>query len=51
MKRVYINMLDEGEQERVPLSYGPNYERLVALKRMYDPHNLFRSNSNINPTQ
>jgi len=28
---------------------GPNYERLVELKRRYDPDNLFRLNHNIDP--
>jgi FAD/FMN-containing dehydrogenase len=32
-------------------AYGPNYERLVALKSKYDPTNLFRMNHNIKPQQ
>lgn len=28
---------------------GPNYERLVELKRRYDADNLFRLNHNIDP--
>jgi FAD/FMN-containing dehydrogenase len=39
----YINLLDVGEQERVPLVFGANYERLLELKRMYDPDDVFRS--------
>ena len=31
-------------------AYGPNYERLVALKNKYDPMNFFRMNHNIKPT-
>jgi FAD binding domain/Berberine and berberine like len=31
-------------------AYGPNYERLVALKNKYDPTNFFRMNHNIKPT-
>jgi hypothetical protein len=31
-------------------AYGPNYERLVALKNKYDPMNFFRLNHNIKPT-
>jgi FAD/FMN-containing dehydrogenase len=31
-------------------AYGPNYDRLVALKNKYDPTNLFRMNHNIKPT-
>jgi hypothetical protein len=30
-------------------AYGKNYERLVALKKRYDPGNLFRMNLNIPP--
>lgn len=45
----YVNfMMDEGE-ERVKATYGENYERLVMIKRKYDPNNLFRVNQNINP--
>ena len=33
-------------------TYGPEtYERLVALKNRYDPHNLFRLNHNIVPSR
>jgi FAD/FMN-containing dehydrogenase len=36
-------------QPRIRASYGSNYERLVSLKRKYDPDNVFRLNPNINP--
>jgi FAD/FMN-containing dehydrogenase len=28
-------------------AYGDQYERMVALKKQYDPANLFRLNQNI----
>ena len=42
-------MLAEDEAHRVPSAYGPNYERLTALKRTWDPDNLFRRNHNVDP--
>jgi hypothetical protein len=45
----YVNMMmDEGEG-RVRASYRGNYDRLAAVKRTYDPDNLFRVNQNIKP--
>ncbi|MBO0693451.1 MAG: FAD-binding oxidoreductase [Acidimicrobiaceae bacterium] len=46
----YVNFMGEEAADRVRAAYGPNYERLVALKRRYDPHNRFRMNQNISPT-
>ena len=41
--------MEEG-QERISQAYGARrYERLKALKRIYDPTNLFRLNQNIPP--
>jgi FAD/FMN-containing dehydrogenase len=47
---VYVNYLagDEGER-RVRAAYGAHYKRLAAIKRQYDPSNLFRMNQNIAP--
>lgn len=39
----YVNLLDESEQARIPLSYGPNYPRLLEAKRVYDPANVFNA--------
>jgi hypothetical protein len=46
----YVNfmMADEGA-DRVRETYGPNFDRLVAIKSRYDPENLFRVNQNIRP--
>ena len=49
-KGFYVNTLAlDDPNQRVRASYGDNYERLVALKRKYDPTNLFRRNANIDP--
>jgi FAD/FMN-containing dehydrogenase len=46
----YINYMtdDEGEA-RIRAAYGANYERLVEVKRTYDPENFFDGNQNIRP--
>jgi FAD/FMN-containing dehydrogenase len=51
-RAVYVNALEDASEEgenRVRDAYGVNYDRLVVLKRKYDPTNLFRLNSNIKP--
>ena len=45
----YINFMDDDDSGRVRDNYGINYDRLVQIKRRYDPHNLFRINQNIAP--
>ena len=48
--RTYINFQTaEEDEERVRATYGANWDRLVEIKRTYDPDNLFRSNRNISP--
>jgi len=48
-KGTYLNyLMDEGEQ-RVRDSFGPHFDRMVALKTKYDPTNFFRLNQNIKP--
>ncbi|HRH86228.1 MAG TPA: FAD-binding oxidoreductase [Rubrivivax sp.] len=45
----YINFLNEEEgRERIEAAYGrANLERLAALKRRYDPENLFRHTKSV----
>jgi FAD/FMN-containing dehydrogenase len=50
---VYVNYLgqetDEGA-DRIKAAYGSEkYQKLVALKKKYDPSNMFRLNQNIKP--
>lgn len=45
----YINMMMDEGQERVMAAYRDNYPRLAAIKRKYDPQNLFHVNQNITP--
>lgn len=47
---VYVNFMAEGEAQRVKAAYGDSYEKLVELKRKYDPSNMFRLNQNIKPS-
>jgi FAD/FMN-containing dehydrogenase len=49
MGGVYVNNLGDEGHERVRAAYGENYDRLVMLKRQYDPDNLFRLNQNVQP--
>ena len=47
---VYVNFLGDEGEERVRDAYpGPTWDRLAAVKRRYDPTNLFRLNQNIPP--
>jgi FAD/FMN-containing dehydrogenase len=48
---VYVNYLGDEGDERVKAAYGPNYDRLAALKEKYDPANLFSQNQNIAPVR
>jgi FAD/FMN-containing dehydrogenase len=45
----YINFLTQDEADRVAFAYGAMYNRLVELKKKYDPTNFFRMNQNIKP--
>jgi FAD/FMN-containing dehydrogenase len=45
----YINFMAADDQDRVRVNYRDNYDRLVDVKRKYDPDNLFHLNQNISP--
>jgi FAD/FMN-containing dehydrogenase len=46
----YVNLAATDDREaRIHAAYGDNYPRLAALKKRYDPGNLFRLNANIKP--
>jgi FAD/FMN-containing dehydrogenase len=48
--RRWLNYLgDDQADDAVRAAYGPNYERLRAVKRRYDPDNVFHLNHNIAP--
>jgi FAD/FMN-containing dehydrogenase len=48
--RRWLNYLgDDQGTDAVRGAYGPNYDRLVEIKRRYDPDNVFRNNHNIDP--
>jgi FAD/FMN-containing dehydrogenase len=45
----YINFMADDDQDRIRANYRQNYDRLVEVKRKYDPNNLFHLNQNIRP--
>jgi FAD/FMN-containing dehydrogenase len=46
----YVNFLDDEGEARVRAAYpGATWDRLRAIKKRYDPTNLFRRNQNIPP--
>jgi len=46
----YVNLASTDDREaRVHAAYGDNYPRLAAIKKRYDPDNLFHLNANIRP--
>ncbi|MBI5961463.1 MAG: FAD-binding oxidoreductase [Chloroflexi bacterium] len=48
----YVNFLGDEGDARVHEAYpGPTWDRLVAIKKRYDPTNLFRLNQNIPPAK
>jgi FAD/FMN-containing dehydrogenase len=47
----YINFMDDDDQGRIRDNYRGNFDRLVKIKAMYDPDNLFHLNQNITPAK
>jgi FAD/FMN-containing dehydrogenase len=47
----YINFMSGDDHHRAADNYGANYERLSAVKAVYDPDNLFHVNQNIAPAK
>jgi FAD/FMN-containing dehydrogenase len=45
----YVNFMAGDDQDRIRANYKGNYDRLVDVKRTYDPDNVFRVNQNIKP--
>ena len=46
----YVNLAATDDREaRIHAAYGDNYGRLAALKKQYDPGNMFRLNANVKP--
>ena len=49
-ERRWLNYFsDDDRADAVRAAYGENYDRLVDLKRRYDPGNVFHLNDNIDP--
>jgi len=46
---MYVNHLGEPSDRLVSAAYGPNYRRLVEIKKKYDPRNVLALNPNIRP--
>lgn len=45
----WLNYLGDDQDDAIGAAYGPNYDRLVEVKRRYDPQNVFHLNHNIVP--
>jgi FAD/FMN-containing dehydrogenase len=45
----YLNFTTETDPDRIRRAYGPKYDKLVEIKRRYDPDNVFHNNQNVAP--
>jgi FAD binding domain/Berberine and berberine like len=44
-----LNFLGDEGEDTIKAAFGPNYDRLMAIKKKYDPKNFFCMNQNIKP--
>lgn len=49
VEQSYVNDLSADDGKLIRWAYGPNWDRLVEIKRRYDPENAFHLNQNVNP--
>jgi FAD/FMN-containing dehydrogenase len=45
----YINEVNDESRAVLNANYRENFPRMVAVKKQYDPANLFRLNANVQP--
>ena len=45
----YLNYLGEEGEDTIKAAFGLNYDRLMTVKKKYDPENFFCLNQNIKP--
>ncbi|MGW6196086.1 FAD-binding oxidoreductase [Kribbella sp. NPDC055110] len=45
----YVNGMAEPDAARIHAAYGDKYDKLLEIKRKYDPDNVFHRNQNIKP--
>ena len=50
-EQIYANYQSHAGTGSAEAVFGSNLPRLVAIKRKYDPNNVFRRNSNVEPRQ
>lgn len=46
----YVNEVNDESRAVLNANYRENFPRMVAVKKTYDPTNLFRLNANVQPT-
>lgn len=46
---VYVNYLNDLGEDQTRAAYGEHWDRLVEVKKRWDPENVFRMNHNVSP--